>query len=227
MRLTDFDYDLPAERIAQVPIEPRDAARLLVDKGSANPAHLFVRDLPTLLKDGDLLVVNDTRVIPARLRLHRETGGAAEVLLLEPTTDDRRTWEAMIRPARKLRMGEQLLDSGGAPLVEIGTRTSAGDTWAVTILADGDPLEVLQRHGEMPLPPYISGDLKEPERYQTVYAAEPASSAAPTAGLHFTPELLTAVAEQGVEIAKVELVVGLDTFKPVVIDDPSRHVMHN
>ncbi|MDP9464343.1 MAG: S-adenosylmethionine:tRNA ribosyltransferase-isomerase, partial [Actinomycetota bacterium] len=101
MRLTDFDYELPAERIAQVPIEPRDAARLLVDRGSAAPDHLHVHDLPTLLVDGDLLVVNDTKVIPARLRLHRETGGVAEVLLLEPLGDDRRTWEAMIRPARK------------------------------------------------------------------------------------------------------------------------------
>src|SRR6185295_10807178 len=103
MRLTDFDYELPVERIAQVPIEPRDAARLLVDRGSSDPDHLRVRDLPTLLEEGDLLVVNDTKVIPARLRLHRETGGAAEVLLLEPLGDDRRSWEAMIRPARKLR----------------------------------------------------------------------------------------------------------------------------
>jgi S-adenosylmethionine:tRNA ribosyltransferase-isomerase len=227
MRLTDFDYDLPVERIAQVPIEPRDAARLLVDRGSADPAHLHVHDLPSLLEDGDLLVVNDTKVIPARLRLQRESGGAAEVLLLEPTTDDRRTWEAMIRPARKLRAGEQLVDSTGDALIEIGGRTPAGDTWTVTIVAEGDPLTVLQRHGEMPLPPYIATELKDPDRYQTVYAAEPASSAAPTAGLHFTPELVTAVGERGVEVVKVELVVGLDTFKPVVVDDPAEHLMHS
>jgi S-adenosylmethionine:tRNA ribosyltransferase-isomerase len=227
MRLTDFDYDLPVERIAQVPIEPRDAARLLVDRGSADPDHLHVRDLPTLLHDGDLVVVNDTRVIPARLRLRRETGGAAEVLLLEPLSDDRRTWEAMIRPARKLRVGEQLVDDEGCAMVEIGGRTLAGDTWSVTLVAAGDPIALLQRHGEMPLPPYISTVLDEPDRYQTVYAAEPASSAAPTAGLHFTPELLAAVAAKGVEVAKVELVVGLDTFKPVVVDDPSQHVMHS
>ena len=227
MRLTDFDYDLPVERIAQVPIEPRDSARLLVDRGSADPGHLHVRDLPTLLHDGDLLVVNDTKVIPARLRLQRETGGAAEVLLLEPLGDDRRTWEAMIRPARKLRVGERLVDADGCAMVEIGGRTTAGDTWNVTLVADGDPIALLQRHGEMPLPPYISTKLEEPDRYQTVYAAEPASSAAPTAGLHFTPDLLTALEETGVEVAKVELVVGLDTFKPVVVDDPSRHVMHS
>lgn len=227
MHLTDFDYDLPADRIAQVPIEPRDSSRLLVDRGSAEPGHLLVRDLPTLLDDGDLLVINDTKVIPARLRLHRQTGGAAEVLLLEPLDAGRRTWEALIRPARKLQIGEQLVDSSGAPLVEIGRRTDAGDTWAVTIVADGDPLVLLQRHGEMPLPPYIGAELAEPGRYQTVYAAEPASAAAPTAGLHFTPELLTEVSARGVDIARVELVVGLDTFKPVSVDDPSRHVMHS
>jgi len=172
-------------------------------------------------------VVNDTKVIPARLRLQRETGGAAEVLLLEPLGDDRRTWEAMIRPARKLRVGERLVDADGCAMVEIGGRTTAGDTWNVTLVADGDPIALLQRHGEMPLPPYISTKLEEPDRYQTVYAAEPASSAAPTAGLHFTPDLLTALEETGVEVARVELVVGLDTFKPVVVDDPSRHVMHS
>ena len=225
--MTDFDYDLPVERIAQVPIEPRDAARLLVDRGSGDPQHLHVHDLPTLLAAGDLLVVNDTKVIPARLLLQRQTGGAAEVLLLEPISDDRRTWEAMIRPARKLRIGEELVDAAGNALVRIGGRTEAGDTWQVTIVADDDPLAVLQRHGQMPLPPYIGVELAEPERYQTVYAAEPASSAAPTAGLHFTPQLLDAVAERGVEVAKIELVVGLDTFKPVVVDDPSHHVMHS
>src|SRR6185295_15413366 len=118
MRLTDFDYELPAERIAQVPIEPRDAARLLVDRGSALPDHLHVRDLPSLLEDGDLLVVNDTKVIPARLRLRRTTGGAAEVLLLEPLDGDRRVWEAMVRPGRKLRVGEQLVDASGEVVVE-------------------------------------------------------------------------------------------------------------
>ena len=227
MRLTDFDYDLPAERIGQTPIEPRDAARLLVDRGSAFPLHLHVHDLPTLLDDGDLVVINDTKVIPARLRLRRETGGAVEVLLLEPLDDDRRVWEAMIRPARKLRLGERLVDAAGAALIEIGARTAAGDTCLVTIAAEGDPLSLLQQHGEMPLPPYITAELARPDRYQTVYANDPASAAAPTAGLHFTPELLSDVTARGVEIARVELVVGLDTFKPVSVSDPSRHVMHS
>lgn len=227
MRLTDFDYELPAERIAQVPIEPRDSARLLVDRGSAAPQHLHVRDLPSLLSDGDLLVVNDTKVIPARLRLHRTTGGAVEVLLLEPVDVERRTWEALIRPARKLRRGEPLVDASGATVVEVGTRTEAGDTFTVGIAEPGDPIDVLQRHGEMPLPPYIATRLDRPDRYQTVYAHDPASAAAPTAGLHFTPALIETIREMGVPVETVELVVGLDTFKPVAVDDPSDHVMHS
>ncbi|HEY7626089.1 MAG TPA: tRNA preQ1(34) S-adenosylmethionine ribosyltransferase-isomerase QueA [Ilumatobacteraceae bacterium] len=227
MRLTDFDYELPAERIAQVPIEPRDAARLLVDRGSAAPEHLRVHDLPGLLEPGDLVVVNDTKVIPARLRLHRRSGGAVEVLLLEPLDAERRTWEALIRPARKPRKGEQLLDASGEAAVAIGARTAAGDTFAVELIADGDPLDLLQRYGEMPLPPYIATHLDRPDRYQTVYANEPASAAAPTAGLHFTPELLTQIESAGIDIARVELVVGLDTFKPVAVDDPADHVMHS
>ncbi|HSB85539.1 MAG TPA: tRNA preQ1(34) S-adenosylmethionine ribosyltransferase-isomerase QueA [Ilumatobacteraceae bacterium] len=227
MRLTDFDYELPAERIAQVPIEPRDAARLLVDRGSAEPGHVHVRDLPNLLEAGDLLVVNDTKVIPARLRLLRESGGAVEVLLLEPLDADRRTWEALIRPARKLRAGEQLFDASGEAAIAVGERTPAGDTFAVDVLAEGDPLDLLQRHGEMPLPPYIETRLDRPDRYQTVYADEPASAAAPTAGLHFTPKLMNRIEAMGVEIARVELVVGLDTFKPVSVDDLAEHVMHS
>lgn len=227
MRLTDFDYELPHARIAQVPIEPRDAARLLVDRGSAPPDHLHVRDLPMLLRPGDLVVVNDTKVIPARLRLHRTSGGAVEVLLLEPIGPERTTWEAMIRPARKLREGEPLIDESGQTLIEVGSRTEAGDTFTVSINVAGDPLDFLQRHGEMPLPPYIETPLDRPDRYQTVYADEPASAAAPTAGLHFTSELMSNIEDMGIEIVTVELVVGLDTFKPVTIDDPAEHVMHS
>lgn len=226
MRLADFDYELPADLIAQQPVEPRDAARLLVDQGSSPPLHRQVRDLGELLGDGDVLVVNDTKVIPARLRLTRSTGGAVEVLLLEPFDSSRRQWEAMVRPARKLRAGEELVAQGDVVLRVLG-RGEAGDTMHVEVLGDGDVLEFLQRLGEMPLPPYISGRLAEPDRYQTVYANRPASAAAPTAGLHFTPELLTSLAENGVEVARIELVVGLDTFKPVTAADPRDHVIHS
>jgi len=227
MRLADFDYELPPDRIAQEPIEPRDAARLLVDRGDASPEHRHVLDLAELLQPGDLLVVNDSKVIPARLKLARSSGGAAEVLLLEPLNAERRRWEAMVKPARKLRNGERLLTSSGRELIEVGDRSAAGDTTIVTIIGDADPIELLMQFGEMPLPPYITTPLAENDRYQTVYAAEPASAAAPTAGLHFTPELLERIAAIGVETARVELVVGLDTFKPVSEGDPTQHPMHS
>ncbi len=227
MHLADFDYELPVELIAQQPVEPRDHARLLVDRGVREPEHRHVRFLPEYLGDGDLLVVNDSRVIPARLRLQRATGGAAEVLLLDPLDADRRVWEALVRPARKLKPGERLVTAAGVELVEIGERTLAGDTVQVTILGDGTALAILAAHGEMPLPPYITTPLSRPDRYQTVYAAEPGSAAAPTAGLHFTPELLGALNRNGVDMARVELVVGLDTFKPISTDDPTAHPMHS
>ena len=227
MRLSDFDYPLPDELIAQSPAEPRDSARLLVDRGADTPLHRQVRDLCEFLRPDDLLVVNDTRVIPARLRLSRGTGGAAEVLLLEPVDADRRVWEAMVRPARKLRVGEVLFSaSSGDPVVAIVGRTDAGDTMHVELLGEGDPLALLQEHGEMPLPPYITTRLDQPDRYQTVYSQEPNSSAAPTAGLHFTPQLIERLTAIGVATARVELVVGLDTFKPVSADDPRRHQIH-
>ena len=226
MRLGDFDYDLPPERIAQTPVEPRDAARLLVDRGSDPPLHRHVHDLPEILRPGDLLVVNETKVIPARLPLRRATGGRAEVLMLEPLDGERKVWEALVRPARKLKPGERLLAPDGEPIVEIGERTAAGDTFTVTLLGSVDSLELLADHGEMPLPPYITERLVDPDRYQTVYAREPGSAAAPTAGLHFTPELLDRLAASGVEVAKVELVVGLDTIRPITEDDPTEHRMH-
>jgi len=226
MRLDDFDYHLPDERIAQQPAEPRDSARLLVDQGSSAPLHRHVSDLGEFLHEGDLLVVNDTKVIPARLRLARATGGAAEVLLLEPLDDDRRTWEAMVRPSKKLHANEELF-AGERPLVRVLRRSDAGDTMIVELVGEGDPLSLLQQHGEMPLPPYIFGKLDRPDRYQTVYANEPGSSAAPTAGLHLTSELLDSFAARGVEIARVELVVGLDTFKPISTDDPRDHLIHS
>jgi S-adenosylmethionine:tRNA ribosyltransferase-isomerase len=224
--LSDFEYELPDARIAQTPIEPRDAARLLVDRGSEPPEHRHVRDLPEILRPGDLLVVNETKVIPARLALQRVTGGKAEVLMLEPLDGERKVWEALVRPACKLKPGEQLVAPDGTPVVEIGGRTAAGDTFTVTVLGSVDSLDVMADHGEMPLPPYITARLEDPDRYQTVYAREPGSAAAPTAGLHFTPELLDRLAEVGIDTVKVELVVGLDTFRPVAEDDPTRHRMH-
>lgn len=226
MHLSDFDYELPSERIAQVPIAPRDAARLLIDRGSAAPEHRHVRDLPELLLPGDLLVVNETKVIPARLALHRVSGGAAEVLMLEPLDAERRTWEALVRPARKLKPGELLVGGDGAPVIEVGGRTETGDTFRVHLVGDTDSLALLDAHGEMPLPPYITERLVDPDRYQTVYANQPGSAAAPTAGLHFTPELLGRLGDRGVAQAEVELVVGLDTFRPIGTDDPLAHRMH-
>jgi S-adenosylmethionine:tRNA ribosyltransferase-isomerase len=230
VRVSDFDYELPEERIAQTPIEPRDSARLLVDRGDGVPPdHRRVSDLPDLLQAGDLLVVNETKVILARLALRRATGGRAEVLMLEPLDGERRVWEALVRPARKLNVGERLFAPDGTAVVEIGERTAAGDTFVVTVLGPVDQLDVLavlDDHGEMPLPPYITERLDDPDRYQTVYAREPGSAAAPTAGLHFTPELFERLAARGIEVAKVELVVGLDTFQPISTDDPTRHRMH-
>jgi S-adenosylmethionine:tRNA ribosyltransferase-isomerase len=225
MRLEEFDYDLPEARIAQVPLEPRDAARLLVDRGSAPPEHRRVADLPALLRPGDVVVVNESRVLPARLRLRRSSGGAAEVLLLEPTTVDRTTWEALIRPARRLRTGEELLAPDGRALLVVGERTAAGDTFAVRLC--GQPEELLESYGEVPLPPYIHTRLDDPERYQTVYATRPGSAAAPTAGLHLTPELVARIRAAGVPVVAVELAVGLDTFQPVSEADPRDHHMHS
>jgi S-adenosylmethionine:tRNA ribosyltransferase-isomerase len=227
MRLEDLDYELDPALIAQEPIEPRDAARLLVDCGDADPEHRRVRDLPDVLRPGDLVVVNDTRVIPARLRLRRATGGASEVLLLEPRDADRRVWEALVRPARKLPPGTVLYDAAGEATVEVGERTTAGDTFVVTVLGEGDVLARLNALGEMPLPPYIHTALADPERYQTVFADEPASAAAPTAGLHLTDDLFAALAERDIQSVTVELVVGLDTFAPITEADPLAHRMHS
>jgi S-adenosylmethionine:tRNA ribosyltransferase-isomerase len=227
VRVEDFDYHLPAERIAQTPIEPRDRARLLVDHGSAAAEHRHVHELPELLQPGDLLVVNTTKVIPARLHLQRRTGGAVEVLMLEAIDGGRTQWEAMIRPARKMQPGEVLVSTDGRAVLRVEGRSDAGDTMVVHLLGDTDPLVQLDRLGEMPLPPYIHERLQRADRYQTVYAEQPGSAAAPTAGLHFTDELLATLRVTGVDIAEVELMVGLDTFRPISTDDPLQHRMHS
>ena len=182
-------------------------------------------DLVDMLEPGDVMVVNDTRVLPARLSLHRKTGGAAEVLLLEQRSSDFRLWEALVKPASKLK-SDEVLEYFGKRVVRVGPRTEAGDTFVVEIL-DENPMELLQRIGTMPLPPYIRSSLTDLERYQTIYARRTASAAAPTAGLHFTPELMAKIVSKGVTVETVELVVGLDTFKPISADDPLDHLIHS
>ena len=230
VELSDFDYDLPQDRIAQVPVEPRDHARIIIDQGRRNQqaimAHRQVFDLPEYLQPGDLLVVNDTRVIPGRLRLNRSSGGNVEVLLLDPLTPDSRRWSALVKPGGKLKDGEILrhLETGSECIFR--GRLESGDSFDIELCFADDALKFLDRIGEIPLPPYITTALPETDRYQTVYSRRPASAAAPTAGLHFTPELLQKIRDMKVDFARVELVVGLDTFQPIQTDNPLEHKMH-
>ena len=243
MRTSDFDYELPSERIAQAPADPRDSARMLVcERASGAVRHRTVRDLPEELAAGDLLVVNDTRVLPARLAARRASGGAVELLFLEPSAPGARGhWRALVRPARKLRVGEELLGPGGLVARAIEReREPGGEAGAVWTVALDDPArpertveDLLERHGRVPLPPYIerarAGDARDPvdrEAYQTVFAEHRGAVAAPTAGLHFTPELLGRLEDARVERASVTLHVGLGTFQPVVAEDLDEHRMH-
>jgi S-adenosylmethionine:tRNA ribosyltransferase-isomerase len=205
MKSSELEYDLPQELIAQQPAARRDESRLLVyDRKSGETRHRRFSDLPEELAEDDLVIVNDTRVIPARLRLRRPGGGAAEVLLLERVDDG--LWEALARPSARLRAGQRL---GPVELLE-----PVGEgRWRVRL--------VERPEGELPLPPYITEPLEDPERYQTVYAAKDGSAAAPTAGLHFTPELLARL-----DVERVTLHVGLDTFRPVAVDDLAEHRIH-
>jgi S-adenosylmethionine:tRNA ribosyltransferase-isomerase len=186
--------------------------------------HTTIRELPHYLDPGDLLVLNDSRVLPARLIGRRRDGGEAEVLLLRPVDGDRHRWEALIRPARRLDAGAQVRFEGSALAVSIDERH--GETATVRLNGVADPLAEVRRIGEMPTPPYIKERLRDSERYQTVFAQEEGSAAAPTAGLHFTPELLSAIRNRGVGIAFVTLHVGIDTFRPVRVDDPAQHAIH-
>lgn len=232
METAAFDYELPEERIAQHPVEPRDSARLLVDRGpGVDPDHgRTVADLPDLLDPGDLLVVNTTRVLPARLHLRKATGGAAEVLLLERRSGDPgepSTWEALVRPGRRLPPGTPLRPEAGDDLeVVVGDELGEGRR-LVRVATRGDELAALERHGEMPLPPYITEALEQPDRYQTVFAERPASAAAPTAGLHLTEEVLGRCRQRGIRRADVDLVVGLGTFRPIATEQVADHVMHS
>jgi S-adenosylmethionine:tRNA ribosyltransferase-isomerase len=221
VRTEAFDYALPDAAIAQTPTEPRDAARLLLD-GPDGPVDHHVRDLPDLLRPGDVLVVNDTRVIPARLHLTKSTGGQAEVLLAERS--GQRTWNALVRPGRRLPPGT-VLEHEGEPVVEVGEVLADGDR-AVRLLGDEEPLALVGRIGAVPLPPYITEPLGDPERYQTVFAHRPGSAAAPTAGLHLTDAVLDRCRERGITTASVDLEVGLGTFAPIRTDEVEDHVVH-
>lgn len=225
MRTVDFDYELPAELIAQYPPAERDAARMLVlDPRTRSLTHATIRDLPRYLEPGDLLVLNDSRVLPARLIGHRRDGGEAEVLLLRPVHGDHHRWEALIRPARRLDVGSQVRFDESKLAVSVEERHGE----AATVWLDGveDPLSEVRRIGQMPTPPYIKERLADPERYQTIFAREEGSAAAPTAGLHFTPALLSAVRGRDVGVAFITLHVGVDTFRPVRVDDPAQHAIH-
>ena len=222
--MSAYDYDLPASAIAQTPVEPRDSARLLVatdERGAVE--HRRVTDLPDILGDGDLLVVNETRVLPARLHLQKPSGGAVEVLLLEPL-GEAGTWEALVKPSRRLAPGT-VLRAGDDLSVEVGERLPEGRR--AVRLDTADPMAAMAAHGEPPLPPYIHVPLDDAERYQTVYAARPGSVAAPTAGLHFTDAVLERCCARGIGIAKVDLAVGLDTFRPVTAERPEDHQIHS
>jgi S-adenosylmethionine:tRNA ribosyltransferase-isomerase len=224
LRVDDFDYQLPADAIAQTPAEPRDASRLLVlDRATGTLQHATFRDVGRWLRAGDLLVVNDSRVIPARLAATRVSGGSAELLVLRQL-DDAWHWEALVRPSRRLAVGDTVTLRNGA-VVEVGERLGDG-TRVVAFPDDRDPHQLMAEAGEMPLPPYIRDRSAPPDRYQTVYARPPGSAAAPTAGLHFTPELLARLEAAGVERATVTLHVGLDTFRPLEGSDVDEHRIH-
>lgn len=223
LKTSDFNYDLPKELIAQTPVYPRDSSRLMVyDRATDEVRHEHFYDLTKYLKKGDLLVVNNTKVLPARMYSYTEHGGKVEILLLKRInlTD----WEVMVKPGKKAKEGVTLVVSDELSLT-VNSRTESGGR-IVTFHFDGVFEDIISRLGEMPLPPYIHEKLKDKDRYQTVYAKEPGSAAAPTAGLHFTPELIENLKAQGVEFAEIELQVGLGTFRPVKVENVLEHKMH-
>ena len=229
MRTSDFDYHLPQELIAQTPAEPRDSSRLLVlDRHTGAMEHRRFSDLVDYLRPGDLLVANRSRVIPARLLGVKEsTGSSVEMLLLRPAagTDSSPEWEVLLKPARRLKAGARMLFGAGEMAATVLSSDGLG-VRRVRLEARGSLDEAVDRLGRPPLPPYIRGYVGDPERYQTVYADIRGSAAAPTAGLHFTPELMSRVAATGARIAFVTLHIGIDTFRPVQEEDPTLHPMH-
>jgi len=225
VKTSDFDFYLPEELIAQTPLERRDTSRLLtLDKVTGETGHYHFYDLPQFLKPGDCLVLNNSRVLPARLIGHRPTGGVCEVLLLSDKGDN--VWECLVRPGRKLRTGAQVIFGNGELTATIEAEESDGNR-LVRFHYQGIFLEILEHLGKMPLPPYIKAELQDNERYQTVYSKVMGSAAAPTAGLHFTPELLQTIQDMGVSICYVTLHVGLGTFRPVKAEDIQDHEMHS
>lgn len=225
MKTSDFDYNLPEELIAQTPLERRDGSRLLaLDKNDGSFSHWHFYDLPRFLRPGDCLVMNDSRVLPARLIGHRPTGGVCEVLLLRDQGDD--NWECLVRPGRKLKPGARVNFGEGQLSAEIINELPDGKR-LVHFLYQGIFMEKLEQLGRMPLPPYIKSELVDGERYQTVYSKVLGSAAAPTAGLHFTPELLKQIADMGVSLCYVTLHVGLGTFRPVKAEEIEEHEMHS
>lgn len=226
--MSDYDFDLPQELIAQQPLNPRDSSRLLVlDRVTGAIEHRVFRDIVDLLRRDDLLVINDTRVFPARLHGRRTTGGKVELLLLRREADGR--WQSMARPARRLKAGSRihLLDAGGQVTEQVVTVHERLGDGLFRVELPPEVEENLSGYGEMPLPPYITTHLDDPERYQTIFATEIGSAAAPTAGLHFTQTLLEQIQQRGVSVANVTLHVGLGTFMPVKVEDAHDHTMHS
>lgn len=226
MKTSDFYYDLPEELIAQDPLEDRSASRLLVlNKETGEIEHTIFKNIKNYLRKGDCLVLNDTKVIPARLIGEKEgSGGKIEFLLLKKISLD--TWEIIVKPGKKAREGARVSFGGGLLTAEVEKVLPDGNR-IVKFFYDGVFENVLDKLGQMPLPPYITHTLKDKNRYQTVYAKNDGSAAAPTAGLHFTKELLAEIKEMGVDIAYLTLHVGLGTFRPVKVDDVEKHVMHS
>ena len=225
MKTHDFWYDLPEELIAQTPLERRDGSRLMVlNRDTGNVTHKHFYDLIDYLQPGDCLVMNDSRVLPARLMGHRPTGGVVEVLLLRDLGN--KCWECLCKPGRKMQVGNEVI-FGDGELTAVVREVREDGNRVVEFRYEGIFLEVLERLGKMPLPPYIKEELQDQERYQTVYSKEAGSAAAPTAGLHFTKELLEKVQAMGVGIGYVTLHVGLGTFRPVKEDEITEHEMHS
>ena len=225
MKKSDFFFELPEELIAQTPIAQRDASRLMhLDRLTGEITHRHFHDLPEYLRPGDCLILNDSRVLPARLIGCRPTGGSIELVLLRDLGDDR--WECLSRPGKKTREGQEILFGEGELKASVEKVVSGGNR-IVKFTYEGIFLEILEKLGRMPLPPYIKAELQDPERYQTVYSRVPGSAAAPTAGLHFTPELLDKIRAKGISVSFVTLHVGLGTFRPVKEEDIEAHEMHS